>query len=169
MPTALFDGLASEPALVRAAVAARVVWDVGPDTVAALAGRAGADLAADVTAMTHRLLDAHRAARATDGLGPADHRLDDDLADLVQRLAGAAPEPPDPSAVVAGRSRRVRRRSVLAGGAVAAAAGAAGWAAFGGDRGAATAGRHRAAHPPRPGPTTPPGRRRADGPRAAPS
>ena len=155
VPTALFDGLASEPALVRAAVAARVVWDVGPDTVAALAGRAGADLAADVTAMTHRLLDAHRAARATDGLGPADHRLDDDLADLVQRLAGAAPEPPDPSAVVAGRSRRVRRRSVLAGGAVAAAAGAAGWAAFGGDRGAATAGPAPSSTPTPAGPDDP--------------
>ena len=155
VPAVLFDCLAGEPVLVRAAVAARTVWEVRPDDLALLAGRAGADLAAGIAAATHRLLAAHREARATDGLGPADHRLEDDLADLVHRLAGTAPEPPDPSAIVAERSRRVRRRSLLAGGAVAAAAGAAGWAAFGRERGAATAGPAASSTPTPAGPDDP--------------
>ncbi len=140
VPAALFDCLAGETLLVRAALAARSIWDASPVEVATLAGPAGTDLVADVGTATGRLLGAHRTARADDGLGPADHRLEEDLANLVHRVAGTAPEPPDPSALVVERRRRVRRRSLVVGGAVVAAAGVAGWAAVARSTGTSTAG-----------------------------
>ncbi len=127
VPAALLGALAGEEALVRAALAATMTWEAPVEEVAALAGRGGRDLSGQVETARGRILFAHRGALAADGLPPADHRLDDDLAALLSRLVATTPEPPDPAALVAERSGRARRRSILLGGVGAAALGTAGW------------------------------------------
>ncbi|MGG5260297.1 hypothetical protein [Phycicoccus avicenniae] len=122
---ALLPALTAETPEVRAALAADVVWDQPPAETAALLRRP--DLPAAVEAARERLLTAHRAARAVQGLGPADHALDPDLTDLVHALGTGRGDPPEPASVVEQRVRRVRRRSVLLGGGVAAAGGALAW------------------------------------------
>ncbi len=122
---ALLRALAGEEPLVRCALAAEVVWDCPPAETGRLLGRAA--VAEAVEAARDRFAEVHRAARASDGLGPADHRLDGDLEDLVHRLGAVQPEPPDAGSLVGERARRVRRRAVVAGGGVLAAAGVATW------------------------------------------
>ena len=125
---ALLGALAREEPLVRAALAAGPVWEVSPSDLAGLAGRRGRDLAERLHAARARLLDAHRSALAAEGISPADHRLEDDLAALLAGLAAAQPAPPDPAGLVAHRTGRTRRRSLLLGGGGAALLGAVGWA-----------------------------------------
>ncbi len=125
VPAALLQALAAEGPLVRCAVAAEVVWDCPPAETGRLLGRGAVE--ETVRAARDRFAEAHRAARAADGFGPADHRLDADLEDLVHRLSAAQPRPPDAGSLVGERTRRVRRRAVVAGGGVLVAAGAATW------------------------------------------
>lgn len=80
--TALLAALAEEEPLVRAAVAATSTWDAAVAEVAALSERDAQNLTAQVADARARLLLAHRAALAANGLSPADHRLDDDVATL---------------------------------------------------------------------------------------
>ncbi len=129
VPGALLDALAAEGPVVRAALAAAVVWELGVPAVAALTGRRLEETGAQVDAARVRLLGAQRAALAADGRAPADHRLDDDLADVVRRVAARAADPPDPAGLVGAAGSRPRRRVVLAGGAAAAVAGATVWVA----------------------------------------
>ena len=99
---------------------------------------------------------AHDAARAADGLAPADWALDVDLDAVVEHLLAGQGDPPDPAALVEDRRRSVRRRSVVAGGAAAVAAGAVGWLAFARGPAAASGASASAsrARPARPPPTT---------------
>lgn len=131
VPAALLAALRGEEPLVRAALAAGAVWGSPEDEVAGLAQAAGlpvARLTGGLRDARGRFLAAHREALAADGLSPADWRLERDVADVVDALAAAQPDPPDPAALVADRARRVRRRTVLVGGAaVLAAGGAVSW------------------------------------------
>ncbi|PKW26639.1 hypothetical protein [Phycicoccus duodecadis] len=146
VPAALLETLARETPLVRAVLAAGSVWELDPRELAPLLGRGHPAVLDAARQARDRLLAAHREARATDGLAPADHHLDDDLAELVDRLTAGRPEPPDPAALVAERSAGLRRRQLLLGaGAVAVTAAGATWFV----RGAAGAGA------PRPAATTP--------------
>ena len=129
VPAALLDALVDAGPLARAALAAEVVWELPADEVASLTADPAVTAAA-VAQARPRVLAAHREARAADGLAPADHRVADDLADLVERLGAAQPAPPDPAGLVSERARRIRRRTVLTGGGVALGVGAAGWAAL---------------------------------------
>jgi hypothetical protein len=132
--------------LDRALVGAASVWAAGPDELADLLGTPAADLHARATDLRGRLTAAHDAARAADGLAPAEWALDADLDAVVEHLAGGHGDPPDPAALVAQRRRSVRRRSLLAGGAGAAALGtAARWVVR--DDPAPTASRRSAAAP----------------------
>lgn len=133
--SALLDALAREEPPIRAALAAEVAWRSEPHEVAALTADAAATSQARAGAHP-RLLAAHRHALATDGHPAADHRLVDDLADLVARLKAAQPDPPDPAELVVTRARRIHRRSVLGAGSALLGVGALGWAAtaaIGGD------------------------------------
>ena len=139
VPPALLGALTHEEPLVRAALAAGPLWERGPEEVAALLGRTGRDLPSRVEAARGRLLLAHREALAAEGLAPADHRLDADLETLLAGLAAARPEAPDPAALVAHRTGRTRRRTLLLGGAGVAALGVVGWGAGHGPRGSTAA------------------------------
>ncbi len=130
VPGALLDALAGLPVPVRAMLAAGPVWEVTDGELLGLVGPDG-PTAADLDAGRAHLVAAHRDARAADGLSPADDLLDDDLADLVHRLAAVQPEPPDPAGLVVERARRVRRRALVTGGGALLVAGAAGWAVLG--------------------------------------
>ncbi len=123
----LLATLAGEPPLVRARLAAGVLWECDDAETADLAGVGTAPAEADLAAARGRLLAAHRRALATEGLSPADWRVDRDLADALGSLSAGRPDPPDPAGLVSGRARTVRRRSLLTGGAAVAAAGAATW------------------------------------------
>ena len=113
--------------LERALVAAGAVWGAGPDEVAALLGMPAVDTRARSAAVRTRLVAAHDAARAAEGLAPADWALDVDLDAALEVLLAGQGDPPDPAALVEERRRSVRRRSVVAGGAGVLAAGAAAW------------------------------------------
>ncbi len=113
--------------LERAVVAAGSVWGAGPDEVADLLGMPAADVRDRAAALRGRLTRAHDAARAAEGLEPADWALDVDLDAVVERLLAGQGDPPDPAALVEDRRRSVQRRSVVAGGAAVVAAGALGW------------------------------------------
>ncbi|MBT9273883.1 hypothetical protein KMZ32_07340 [Phycicoccus sp. MAQZ13P-2] len=140
VPGALLAALAHEPVPVRAALAAGPLWELTDEEVDRLVpnrgglGRAGLGRArgADddtLAAARHRLLEGHRGALAAAGAAPADHRLDIDLADLLDRLAATLPDPPDPADLVRARERGVRRRSLVVVGALAVAGvGVGGWA-----------------------------------------
>ncbi len=124
---ALIDTVRHEHAVVRAALAAGAIWGCDDAEVAALAGVPADRLASLLSDARSRLVSAHRAALAAEGLEPADWRLERDLTDALDALAAASPDPPDPAALVAERTRGVRRRSVLTGGAALVAAGGLGW------------------------------------------
>ncbi|HYN67909.1 MAG TPA: hypothetical protein VES93_13545, partial [Ornithinibacter sp.] len=113
--------------LERAVVAAASVWAAGPDEVADLLGMPTAVVRESAAALRARLVTAHDAARAAEGLDPADWALDGDLDTVVERLLAGQGDPPDPSALIESRRRAVRRRSLVVGGTAALAAGAAGW------------------------------------------
>lgn len=132
VPGGLLDALTHETPLARAATGAGLFWDVGADDVVALLPRRAATALAGSGPVRERLLAAHRAALAADGLGPQDHRLDDDLADLLRRVADTAAEPSDPAgtvedAVGSGPGRRLAVTGVAA----AAALGVTGWLVLG--------------------------------------
>jgi hypothetical protein len=128
VPAALLAALAAEPPPVRALLAATSAWDIPLSGLAPLLGRQGAGGLQAVPEARERLLLAHRAARAADGLAPADHHLDDDVATVVERLGAGLTEPPDPAALVAERAGGLRRRQLLLGaGAVAVAGAGAAW------------------------------------------
>ncbi|MGG5260296.1 hypothetical protein [Phycicoccus avicenniae] len=151
VPAALLDALAGRTPAARALLAAGALWEVTDDELLALAPGPVIDLDAERAA----LLEAHRAARATDGLGPADHLLAEDLVEVVHRLASAQPDPPDPAGLVLERARSVRRRSlVLGGGAAVLAAGASGWVVLR-DRGRAPTAGSSTADPTTAGPDDP--------------
>ena len=128
--------------LERALVAAGSVWGAGADEVADLLGMPAADVRDRAAALRGRLTHAHDAARAAEGLEPADWALDVDLDAVVERLLAGQGDPPDPAALVEDRRRSVRRRSLVAGGAAVVAAGALGWWVVG-RRPAAAGGRLR--------------------------
>lgn len=113
--------------LERAVVAAASVWAAGPDEVADLLAMPAADVREHAAALRARLVTAHDAARAANGLDPADWALDRDLDAVVEGLLAGQGDPPDPSALIEDRRRAVRRRSLVTGGAATLAAGAAGW------------------------------------------
>ncbi len=129
--TALEAVLREATPLERAVVAAGTVWCAGPDEVADLLGMPVADVRDRATALRRRLTRAHDAARAADGLAPADWALDVDLDAAVDHLLAGQGDPPDPAALVEDRRRSVQRRSVVAGGAAVVAAVALGWWAVG--------------------------------------
>ena len=108
-------------------VGAASVWAAGPDEVADLLGMPPANVRETATALRRRLVAAHDAARAAEGLSPADWTLDVDLDAVVESLLAGQGDPPDPAALVDERRRSVRRRSLVVGGAAALAAGAAAW------------------------------------------
>ena len=113
--------------LERALVAAGSVWGAGADEVADLLGMPAADVRDRAAALRGRLTHVHDAARAAEGLEPADWALDVDLDAVVERLLAGQGDPPDPAALVEDRRRSVRRRSLVTGGAAVVAAGALGW------------------------------------------
>ncbi len=123
----LVEALSAEAPLVRARLAAAVLWECGDAETADLAGLAPGARDSELGAARRRLLEAHRRALAAEGLSPADWRVDRDLAEALQDLAGARPDPPDPAGLVTVRARTVRRRTLLTGTAAVAAAGAATW------------------------------------------
>ena len=127
VPGTLLDALAEETPLVRATIAAELLWHLDPAEVTALAPGSAAELSDAVDRARGRLVVEHRTALARDGAPPADHRLGDDLARLVDRLVAATPWADGP-ALVADRVRAARRRSRLDG-TVAVAAVVAGIAA----------------------------------------
>ncbi|QKE82707.1 hypothetical protein [Arthrobacter sp. NEB 688] len=140
VPGALLTALAAEPAWVRARLAAVTLWELVDDEVAALApaggraSRGGRDGGRDgvlgaLDDARGRLLAAHRAALASTGSAPADHRAPGDLADLLDRLAASLPGPPAADELVRARQRGVRRRSLVVVGALAVTGvGAGTWA-----------------------------------------
>jgi len=113
--------------LERALVGAGSVWAAGPDEVADLLGMPVADVRALAASLRGRLVAAHDAARAAEGLPPAEWTLDGDLEAVVERLLGGQGDPLDPTALVEERRRSLRRRSLVAGGAAVLAVGAASW------------------------------------------
>ena len=125
--TALEAVVRAASPLERALVGAGSVWGAGPDEVADLLGMPVADVRDRAATLRGRLVAAHDAARAAEGLAPADWALDVDLDAVVEHLLAGQGDPPDPAALVEERRRSVRRRSVVAGGAAAVAAGALGW------------------------------------------
>ena len=143
---ALEQSLRAASPLDRALVGAASVWAMGPDELADLLGMPAADLRARAADLRGRLTAAHDAARAADGLAPAEWALDVDLDAVVEHLAGGHGDPPDPAALVAQRRRSVRRRSLLAGAAATAAVATAAWWVVRDDP-APTASRVRAATP----------------------
>jgi len=136
--TALEAAVRAASPLERALVGARSVWGAGPDEVADLLGMPVGDVRTRAATLHARLVAAHDAARAADGLAPADWALDVDLDGAVEHLLAGQGDPPDPAALVEDRRRSVQRRSVVAGGAAAVAAGALGWWVVG--RGASATG-----------------------------
>jgi len=129
--TALEAVLHEATPVERAVVAAGTVWGAGPDEVADLLGMPVADVRDRAATLRGRLSQAHDAARAADGLEPADWALDVDLDAAVDHLLGGQGDPPDPAALVEDRRRSVQRRSVVAGGTAVVAAAALGWWAVG--------------------------------------
>lgn len=129
--TALEAELRLATPLERALVGARSVWAARPDEVADLLGMPAGTLRGQADALRARLVATHDAARAADGLAPADWALDVDLDAVVEHLLTGQGDPPDPAALVEHRRRSVQRRSVVTGGAAVVAAGALGWWAVG--------------------------------------
>ena len=125
--TALEAVVRAASPLERALVGAASVWAAGPDEVADLLGMPPANVRETATSLRRRLVAAHDAARAAQGLAPADWALDVDLDAVVETLLAGQGDPPDPAALVDERRRSVRRRSLVVGGAAALAAGAAAW------------------------------------------
>ncbi len=151
VPAALLRHLAHEDTEARILLAAEVVWGLFPDEVAAVRGMPTAQVRSTLTGVRERLLDAHRAARAVDGLAPLDAALDAELADLAEALLSDGADVPDPSALVGPRARALRRRDLLLGGSAVAGTVVAGWVALGGGSG----GVEHATAPTRPAPTPP--------------
>ena len=129
--TALEAVLREVTPVERAVVAAGTVWGAGPDEVADLLGMPVADVRDRAATLRGRLTQAHDAARAAEGLEPADWALDVDLDAAVDHLLAGQGDPPDPAALVEDRRRSVQRRSVVAGGTAVVAAAALGWWAVG--------------------------------------
>lgn len=125
---ALTDTLREAAPVQRAVVAGHAVWGAEPEEVAALLGMPADDARAAADDLRGRLVAAHDRAREAEGLGPAEWALDHDLDDAVTALLRDQGDPPDPAALVADRSRRVRRRSVVVGGLATGAVAAALWA-----------------------------------------
>ena len=113
---ALADVLRAATPVRRAVVAGHAVWAAEPEEVAGLLGMPVEGVRAEAAAVRGNLSDAHDRARASQGLGPAPWSLDRDLEDAVASLLHDQGDPPDPAALVAERSRRVRRRTVVASG-----------------------------------------------------
>ena len=126
---ALVTVLRGAAPLERAVVAARSVWAMEKEEVATALGLPHASVDEAAGSLHGRLLTAHEAARGAQGLFPAEWALERDLADAVDVLLRDVTDPPDPAALVAERSRAVRRRSVLvaAAGSLLLAGGAAWW------------------------------------------
>jgi len=116
---ALVAHLRAADPLDRALLAARLLWDLGPEDVARLLGRPAAELRDRDEALRESLAGVHSAARGDDG--PAGWALDRDLGDAVDVLLHDLSDPPDPAALVEERARRVRRRTLVLGGAAAVA------------------------------------------------
>lgn len=132
---ALADTLRAADPLDRALVAARHVWDLVPEEVAALLDEPVEEVTARATVLRARLATAHDAARAATGLEPAPWALGADLAAAVPLLLRHQSDPPDPAALVAHRATGLRRRQLVLGGVAAAGlVGAAGWVATGAAR-----------------------------------
>ena len=125
--TALEAAVRAATPLERALLGARSIWGTSPDEVADLLAMPVTDVRARAAALHVRLVATHDAARAADGLAPADWALDVDLDGVVEHLLAGQGDPPDPAALVDDRRRSVQRRSVVVGGAAAVAAGALGW------------------------------------------
>ena len=124
--SALADALRAASPVQRAVVAGHAIWGAEADEVADLLGMPAAEVRAQAAALRDRLGTAHDRAREAEGLFPAPWSLDRDVDDAVAELLRDHGDPPDPAALVADRSRRVRRRTVVMGGlgAVGVAAGA---------------------------------------------
>ncbi len=120
---AVLDALAAADPLDRALVAAHVVWELRSHEVAHLLGRPHGELAGREAALLARVSAVRAEARARAGLeGGADWRgRDGDLEDAVTEILRGQGDPPDPTALVAQRSGRVRRRHLVLGGVAAAA------------------------------------------------
>lgn len=125
---ALADTLRAATPVQRAVVAGHAVWAAEPEEVATLLGMPSADVRAQADSLRGRLGAAHDRTRAAEGLSPAPWSLDRDLDDAVTALLRDQGDPPDPAALVADRSRRVRRRAVVAGGLGAVGVAAGAWA-----------------------------------------
>ncbi|WP_345207705.1 hypothetical protein [Fodinibacter luteus] len=125
---ALATALHGATPVQRAVLAGRAVWDLEPDEVAALLGMPSAAVRAEVAALRDRLARAHDEARREEGLSPAPWALDPDVDDAVAMLLRGQGDPPDPAALVADRSRAVRRRTLVVGGLGVLGAAAGAWA-----------------------------------------
>ncbi|MBM6401506.1 hypothetical protein [Phycicoccus sonneratiae] len=125
VPLALLDRVLAEEPAVRADLAAEAVWAWAPGAGARALGLPDADPA--LAGARARLVEAHRAARAADGLAPADEEVVADLCGLADRLAAAQPPAPDPDSLAAAVGPGARRRLLVAGGGTALAVGALAW------------------------------------------
>ncbi|HSO64261.1 MAG TPA: hypothetical protein VLQ78_04085, partial [Ornithinibacter sp.] len=125
---ALADTLRAATPVQRAVVAGHAGWGAEPEEMAALLGMPPADVRAAADALRGRLGAAHDRAREAVGLGPAGWALDRDLDDAVTAVLRDQGDPPDPAALVAARTRRVRRRSVVVAGLATTGVAAALWA-----------------------------------------
>ncbi len=125
---ALSDEVRAATPLERAVLAAREVWDAGPDEVAHLLERPPAPVREAAAALHRRLAAAHDRARADSGLDPALWALDHDVSDAVTRLLRDLEEPPDPAALVARAAGRLHRRSLVLGGTAVAGLAVGVWA-----------------------------------------
>ncbi|GAA4411086.1 hypothetical protein GCM10023168_31500 [Fodinibacter luteus] len=146
---ALVPVLLGATPLERAALVASTAWDLGDDEIAALLGMPSERVRTARESVRGRLLAAHGAARAAEGHPEAEWALDRDLEAALDLVLRGPDDPPDPAELVAARSRRVHRRSVVLGTVGALAVGtAATWGAREVARGAASGAPPR---PPEPG------------------
>lgn len=103
--------------LDRALLAAGRLWGAEAHEVAMLLGLPSADLRRRDRSLRSRLEDAHAAAREQAGMAPAPWALDHDLDAALDVVLRDLTDPPDAAALVGARSRRVRRRTLVAAGA----------------------------------------------------
>ncbi|HET6968192.1 MAG TPA: hypothetical protein VFI44_07945, partial [Ornithinibacter sp.] len=123
---ALVAAVRSAPPLERAVLAAATLWDAGPDEVARLLDVSAGTVHEHAASLRSRLETSHDTARVAAGLEPSPWARDQDITAAVDVLLRGLADPPDPAALVAGRRRGLRRRTLVAGGVAVVALGGAG-------------------------------------------
>ena len=124
---ALVEALRAATPVERAVLAARSAWGHEVDEVADLLGMPSSTVRDAATRLRTRLDRAHAAARAAQGLPPAEWAVERDVDDALVTLLVVQRDPPDPAALVDVDGTSPRRRSVVLAGAALAATGAAAW------------------------------------------